>query len=42
METAFIIIGEQGTSKNKFFTDLISKLFGQYVINNENNINNIF
>jgi putative DNA primase/helicase len=40
-ETAFIIIEEQGTSKNKFFTDVISKLFGRYSIANENNINNI-
>jgi hypothetical protein len=40
-ETAFIIIEEQGTSKNKFFTDVISKLFGRYAIANENNINNI-
>jgi hypothetical protein len=40
-ETAFIIIGEQGTGKNKFFTDVISKLFGKYAIANENNINNI-
>jgi hypothetical protein len=40
-ETLFIIIGEQGTGKNKFFTDEISKLFGRYVIANENNINNI-
>jgi hypothetical protein len=28
-ETEFIIIGEQGTSKNKYFTDVISKLFGR-------------
>jgi phage/plasmid-associated DNA primase len=40
-ETAFIIIGEQGTGKNKFFTDVISKLFGRYSIANENNIKNI-
>jgi hypothetical protein len=40
-ETAFIIIGEQGTSKNKFFTDAISKLFSRYSIANENIINNI-
>jgi hypothetical protein len=40
-ETAFIIIGEQGTGKNKFFTDVIAKLFGRYAIANENNINNI-
>jgi phage/plasmid-associated DNA primase len=40
-ETAFLIIGEQGTGKNKFFTDVISKLFGRYAIANENNINNI-
>jgi phage/plasmid-associated DNA primase len=40
-ETAFIIIGEQGTGNNKFFTDVISKLFGRYAIANENNINNI-
>jgi hypothetical protein len=26
---------------NKFFTDVISKLFGRYAIANENNINNI-
>jgi hypothetical protein len=38
-ETAFIIIGEQGTGKNKFFTDVISKLFGRYAISNENNLN---
>jgi hypothetical protein len=36
-----IVIGEQGTGKNKFFTDVISKLFGLYSIANENNINNI-
>jgi hypothetical protein len=40
-ETAFLIIGEQGIGKNKFFTDVISKLFGRYAIANENNINNI-
>jgi hypothetical protein len=40
-ETAFIIIGEQGTGKNKYFTDVISKLFGRYEIAHENNINNI-
>jgi phage/plasmid-associated DNA primase len=40
-ETAFLIIGEQGTGKNKFFTDVISKLFGRYAIANENNINSI-
>jgi hypothetical protein len=40
-EIAFIIIGEQGTGKNKLFTDVISKLFGRYAIANENNINNI-
>jgi hypothetical protein len=40
-ETALIIIGEQGTGKNKFFPDVISKLFGRYCISNENNINNI-
>jgi hypothetical protein len=28
-ETAFIIIGEQGTDKNKFFTDVTTKLFGR-------------
>jgi hypothetical protein len=27
-ETTLVIIGEQGTGKNKFFTDAISKLFG--------------
>jgi hypothetical protein len=27
--------------KNKFFTDVISQLFGRYAISNENNINNI-
>jgi phage/plasmid-associated DNA primase len=32
IEIAFIIIGEQGTGKNKFFTDIISKLFGRYDI----------
>jgi phage/plasmid-associated DNA primase len=37
-ETAFLIIGEQGTGKNKFFIDVISKLFGRYAIANENNI----
>jgi phage/plasmid-associated DNA primase len=37
----FIIIGEQGTGKNKFFTDVISKLFGRYAISNENNNTNI-
>jgi phage/plasmid-associated DNA primase len=31
-ETEFIIIGEQDTDKNKFFTDVISKLFGRYSI----------
>jgi putative DNA primase/helicase len=40
-ETALLVIGEQGTGKNKFFTDVISKLFGRYAIVNENNINNI-
>jgi putative DNA primase/helicase len=40
-ETSFINIGEQGTGKNKFFTYVISKLFGRYAIANENNINNI-
>jgi putative DNA primase/helicase len=40
-ETAFIIIGEQGTGKTKFFTDVISNLFSIYSIANENNINNI-
>jgi hypothetical protein len=40
-ETALIIIGEQGTGKNKFFTDVISKLFGRYCISKENNISNI-
>jgi phage/plasmid-associated DNA primase len=40
-ETAFIIIGEQSTRNNTFFTDVISKLFGRYAIANENNINNI-
>jgi hypothetical protein len=40
-ETELIIIGEQGTGKNKFFTDIISKLFGRYCISNENNISNI-
>jgi putative DNA primase/helicase len=40
-ETTFIIIGEQGTDKNKFFTDVISKLFGRYAISNENTINKI-
>jgi phage/plasmid-associated DNA primase len=40
-ETELILIGEQGTGKNKFFTDVISKLFGRYAIQNENNINNI-
>jgi hypothetical protein len=41
IETALVTIGEQGTEKNKFFTDIISKLFGRYVISNENNIRNI-
>jgi phage/plasmid-associated DNA primase len=41
METALIIIGEQGTGKNKFFTNVISKSFGRYCISNENNISNI-
>jgi hypothetical protein len=40
-ETAFIIIGEQGADKNKFFTDVISKLFCRYSIADENNNNNI-
>jgi phage/plasmid-associated DNA primase len=40
-ETVLIIFGEQGTCKNKFFTDVISKLFGRYCISNENNISNI-
>jgi hypothetical protein len=40
-ETALILIGEQGTGKNKFFTDVLSKLFGRYAIPNKNNINNI-
>jgi hypothetical protein len=40
-ETELMIIGEQGTVKNKFFTDVISKLFGSYCISNENNIRNI-
>jgi hypothetical protein len=40
-ETAIILIGDQGTGKNKFFTNVISKLFGRYAIQNENNINNI-
>jgi phage/plasmid-associated DNA primase len=40
-EAAFLIIGEQSTGKNKFFTNVISKLFGRYPIANENNINNI-
>jgi phage/plasmid-associated DNA primase len=34
-ETAFFIIGEQGTGKHQFFTDIISKLFGRYQIANE-------
>jgi hypothetical protein len=40
-ETAILIIGEQGTGKNKFFTDVIYKLSGRYAIANEDNINNI-
>jgi hypothetical protein len=28
-ETAFIVIGEQGTGTNKFFTYALSKLFGR-------------
>jgi putative DNA primase/helicase len=40
-EKALVIIGEQGTGKSKFFTDIISKLFGRYCISNENNISNI-
>jgi hypothetical protein len=36
-----VIDGAQGTGKNKFFADVISKLFGRYVISNENNISNI-
>jgi hypothetical protein len=40
-ETALVIIDEQGTGMNKFFTDVISKLFGLYCISNENNIRNI-
>jgi hypothetical protein len=40
-ETAVIIIDEQGTGKNKFFTDVISKLFGRYYVSNENSISNI-
>jgi hypothetical protein len=40
-QTALVIIGEQRTGKNKFFTDLISKLFGRYCISNKNKINNI-
>ncbi|GMO12468.1 MAG: hypothetical protein Ta2E_00450 [Mycoplasmoidaceae bacterium] len=40
-EIALVIIGEQERGKNKFFTDVVSKLFGRYVISNENNINNI-
>jgi hypothetical protein len=39
--TALVIIGEQGTGKNKFFTDVISKLFGRNCISNENSIGNI-
>jgi phage/plasmid-associated DNA primase len=41
-ETAFIIIGEQGTGKKQFFTDIISSLFGRYAIAIDNYINNIF
>jgi hypothetical protein len=40
-ETPLIKIGGQGIVKNKFFTDVIPKLFGRYTIPNENNINNI-
>jgi hypothetical protein len=40
-ETALIIIGKRGTGKNKFFTNVISKLFGRYCISNENNMSNI-
>jgi putative DNA primase/helicase len=37
-ETILVIIGEQGTGKNKFFSNVISKLVGRYCISNENNI----
>jgi hypothetical protein len=40
-ETALIIIWEQGTGKNKFFTDIISMLIERYSISNENIVNNI-
>jgi hypothetical protein len=40
-QTTLVIICEQGTDKNKFFTVVISKLFGRYSISNENNINTI-
>ncbi|GMO19849.1 MAG: hypothetical protein Ta2E_10920 [Mycoplasmoidaceae bacterium] len=40
-DTAFKLIGEQSTSKNKFFTDVISNLIRSYAIANENNIKNI-
>jgi phage/plasmid-associated DNA primase len=40
IETALVIIGEQGIGKNKFFTDVISKLFGSYAIRNENILRN--
>jgi hypothetical protein len=40
-ETASIIIGEQGSMKNNFTIDVISKLFGHYSISNENKIMNI-
>jgi uncharacterized membrane protein YczE len=35
-ETALFILGEQGTGKNKFLTDAISKQFGRYAIIKEN------
>jgi hypothetical protein len=40
-ETSLVIISEQGTGKNKFFTDVIYNLFGRYYISNENNISGI-
>jgi hypothetical protein len=40
-KATLVIIDEQDTGKNKFFTDVISKLFAPYKVSNENNISNI-
>jgi hypothetical protein len=40
-ETALIIVGEQGTGKNVFFTDVLSNLVGKYAIPNESKLENI-